>query len=568
SHKSRNFQSKSPPGPVRVHSGSRSTSPHVQLHDLENADSPRMGFQSEDSLDEPLWGSQPRLKSQPREDKHQWGSKSHLNSDCDDDNDFSDSLEGDPADFNQESDPGVQEGDRGDGSESDEAEHGELDDNERLNEERGYDGELDDNEQPNEEGGDDGELAHDEPMDAHFEDDIIDGDHREGLAYDPMHNVKILDIPGCGITVGLEALSGFDEHSSNEGYDVLDRHHVKNRRPRPPSPRFLEDVRKSEPAPVAIPRLKNKRARKTSKSVSTAVGSSGSEPEPPKRKRGKFSVTPKDRIALDPTKIGFYPSLWKDFIEKCKVDMRLHASTVDPFPTLPTAVDEVAVEILMTTLAMYKEQKRSLERDIWPEHKMHMARMVSLQAYSAIATDDLTQLYDDLFTFRSELKKFIGPIVVANYPLFPNRPLASADEHKAFVRKAAKLELKQGKYLRGEPDEEGRTSNFAANALKEGCAFFYRGGLYALVLVALAVKCVVRGFADHGCEKSPDFNVNIYGPEARRMKTLVDTVLADPYHGPKLEQRLRDWALFGLHGTDGVDSDFDSDNDGDAILLD
>ncbi|KAH7918084.1 hypothetical protein BV22DRAFT_1134867 [Leucogyrophana mollusca] len=396
--------------------------------------------------DEPRWGSQPRLKldQDDRIPEPQRGSQPHK----------------------KESDPGVK------GSVIDDADT--------------------DNEQVNDDGGYDNEFQHDEPMNGNvllsfyfsllttFKADMrmmsstsiwkvvyipfvlhsyVDHTRFERSGRKPAgpcepgiyfssthelhanHNIWILDISGLGIK--------FDEYSEDEGYDVLAHHHVKNRRPQPPPAGYLKDVQGSGSVPLVVPQPKNKRARKAPKgrqplphrrqSISTAHNSSSLEVEPT-RKRGKFSVNPKNKIIPDPTKIGYYPPLWKDFLEKCKVEMRLHASTIDPFPTLPEAAEGIAMETLTTMLAMYKQEKRSLERNIWPEHKLHMARLV----------------YDDLFTFRSELKKFIGPIVVANYPLFPNRPLPSADEHKAFVKKAAKRYLKKGKYLLGEPDEEVR----------------------------------------------------------------------------------------------------------------
>ncbi|KAH7920651.1 hypothetical protein BV22DRAFT_1050184 [Leucogyrophana mollusca] len=394
--------------------------------------------------------------------------------------------------------------------------------------------------------------------DAEMEDSIDEQTHQNG-------NYYVVDVPSKGIR---------NSDSDAHGYDVLERHYSKNRSPRAPSPGYLDDIRRSKPH--SKPSLKYRRARKTPKgnqksprpvSPSQSTGSTACSDDVRPRKRGKYSKNRKSAIDPSPTKLGFYPPLWKDFLEQCKYEIRLHAVTVEPFPQMHEALEGIALETLSMVLVAYKEKKKLLEPDVYPTYKAGMVRLI----------------YDDLGTFRSELKKFIGGVVKNAYPLSPPQLLPSREAHVAFVKKAAKRWLKKGAYLRGEPDEQGRSTNFAANAIREGCTFFYRNGRhslkrapelassvphYGLVLVCLAVKCTLRGYAEHGYDKIPDFSVDIYSPEAKNMKTLLDSVLADEYHGPKLEKQLRDWAAYGLYGNSAPDEDFDDDSDGDAIVLD
>lgn len=58
------------------------------------------------------------------------------------------------------------------------------------------------------------------------------------------------------------------------------------------------------------------------------------------------------------------------------------------------------------------------------------------------------QLCDDLFTFRTELKKVVISVAKASYDIFPKGTMARKDEvKKCVIAKATKL-LKTGDYLR------------------------------------------------------------------------------------------------------------------------
>jgi len=65
----------------------------------------------------------------------------------------------------------------------------------------------------------------------------------------------------------------------------------------------------------------------------------------------------------------------------------------------------------------------------------------------------LLQVYEDLSTFQTELKKTTRDVVAQCYPLFPKEPLPKK-RHQMFVKRAAETLLSNGLYLRGEPDEE------------------------------------------------------------------------------------------------------------------
>ncbi|KAF8430763.1 hypothetical protein L210DRAFT_871473, partial [Boletus edulis BED1] len=128
--------------------------------------------------------------------------------------------------------------------------------------------------------------------------------------------------------------------------------------------------------------------------------------------------------------------------------------------------------------------------------------------------------------------------------------------------------LENAQFLRGAPDSLGKTSNFAHPALKKVClAYFYSSSdkalrqfpdfqeyipERALLLVGAMVCCIVRFtleiFAMHGFNKCVSLNVEQVEGHYTNLCRLLNQVAADKYHGPKLDNMLRQWAKIGMTG--------------------
>ncbi|KAI6016887.1 hypothetical protein BKA83DRAFT_101775 [Pisolithus microcarpus] len=152
------------------------------------------------------------------------------------------------------------------------------------------------------------------------------------------------------------------------------------------------------------------------------------------------------------------------------------------------------------------------------------------------------------------------------------------------VKKKANDLLNTARYLRGEPDGQGRASNFAHRALKNIClAFYYSNSskclhqftefqeyvpYRALALVAamvshrlkldsfpmvLQVHALLSSFRKHGIDNSAQVNsLDVDEAYTALNETILD-VLDHPHHGPKLNALLTDWAQSGMYVSVRID---------------
>lgn len=85
------------------------------------------------------------------------------------------------------------------------------------------------------------------------------------------------------------------------------------------------------------------------------------------------------------------------------------------------------------------------------------------------------KLYEDLSTWRSDLKKIATSLVPSLYDIIPPSSVP-AQERAAWVEEAATELLEESAFLRYGVDEHGKTQNAAHPALREVViAFFYTG---------------------------------------------------------------------------------------------
>lgn len=136
----------------------------------------------------------------------------------------------------------------------------------------------------------------------------------------------------------------------NVPQDVLQRHQSKNGHPRPPSIRE-QRVRSNSPH--------SRRASSPGEDViKTLVG---------------------NRLVLsdDPNCLSFYPPLTKAFLRRCKLLVRAHYATRNPFITLENTTQGVGLEILAEVHVEYCQRNIALEDNQYPEFRHSMARLVS-----------------------------------------------------------------------------------------------------------------------------------------------------------------------------------------------
>ncbi|KAG1896001.1 uncharacterized protein F5891DRAFT_1193639 [Suillus fuscotomentosus] len=318
--------------------------------------------------------------------------------------------------------------------------------------------------------------------------------------------------------------------------DVLQRHHKKNGKPRLPDPESLELL--NQVSECDVQPLKNKKSRSS-------------------------------RGGPTPDQLSWYGPHWKSFLEDAKVECRAQHALENPFPTLVKNLPGTITEVVIAVLVVWDTNGKQFEAGVWPEQKFNMTRL----------------LYDDLSTWRSDLKKTAISIAPVSYSLIP--PLSvPVQERAAWVEHTAAELIKEAFFLHFGVDDQGRTRNFAHPALREAViTFFYTGPyriarrmpetfstelpLSCLALVAAAFNCVFDGLVKNGHGKSYlNFSTKDYGPVYCRMLKLLKHILEDVYHGPRLSAQLREWAAAGWAAAMNLEGVVNARHDHLQILLD
>ncbi|KAG1857528.1 hypothetical protein C8R48DRAFT_775460 [Suillus tomentosus] len=266
-------------------------------------------------------------------------------------------------------------------------------------------------------------------------------------------------------------------------------------------------------------------------------------------------------IQGDPVKLGFYPPSWQALLQAAKVEMHLQAVLTHPVPELGDAL-QLTQEVLDAELWRYHKKKIKMDKGYFPEYKAQMSRV----------------LCDDLFTFRTELKKVIIPIVKSAYDIFPKGTVTRKEDIQKHVITAATKLLKTGGYLRVPDSSNGKWKNFVSQALMDGClAFYYSNSKKALkntdefhrtippnalILVAAVMKGVISGFSETGTDKVPDLSAEKCRTDFNSLQKSLDKLMDIPEHRDELEDMLALWAGIGMgklvHGdssAEGSDSE-------------
>jgi hypothetical protein len=134
------------------------------------------------------------------------------------------------------------------------------------------------------------------------------------------------------------------------GYDVLAEHHKRNRKPRPPNPATLNEMRKATQFRSDV----TKDDEMQESESDTAVDAIRTK---------RHSKTPYGGKEALPTQLQFYPSQWRDVLEQAKWKFRLWLSTECPFPDRLKHISE-AEDCIDEALAEHKEDGGRVEPGI------------------------------------------------------------------------------------------------------------------------------------------------------------------------------------------------------------
>ncbi|KAG1784906.1 uncharacterized protein HD556DRAFT_1314701 [Suillus plorans] len=187
-----------------------------------------------------------------------------------------------------------------------------------------------------------------------------------------------------------------------------------------------------------------------------------------------------------------------------------------------------------------------MDKGYFPQYKAQMSRM----------------LCDDLYTFRTELKKVIIPITKSAYDIFPKGTVTRKEDIQKHVIAAATELLKTSDYLRIPDSSNGEWKNFVSQALMDGClAFYYSSSKKALkntdefrhtipqnglILIATVMKGVLSGFSETGTDKLPDLSADKCRSDFNLLRRSVDKLMDIPERHEELEDMLAQWAMIGM----------------------
>ncbi|KAG1730301.1 hypothetical protein EDB19DRAFT_1832049 [Suillus lakei] len=321
-----------------------------------------------------------------------------------------------------------------------------------------------------------------------------------------------------------------DQEIASQPNDVLKLHHERNGHPQLPDPALLELLCAAE-IDTSNSKVKQKQKQKSKQKWKVVIGSE-SDDEGPKA-----------------TQLGWYSPRWKSFLEDAKVECRAQQALENPFLSLVDDLPVAITESLSASLVQWLKNGQQVDAGVY-------------------------QLYDDLATWRSNLKKIAISITTSAYGLSPPDDIP-VQEHAAWVQAAAVELLDDGRFLRHGLDKFRKTKNFVHPALLEAIILFFYTGSYHIAhrqpaifrkevpLKCLALVCTVFNCVFQGLDKNSNskfyskFTAKEYKSVYLWLLGLLGDVMSDPYHGPKLVQQLCEWAKIGwaeASKLDGVDT--------------
>ncbi|KAG1904220.1 uncharacterized protein F5891DRAFT_1184412 [Suillus fuscotomentosus] len=252
------------------------------------------------------------------------------------------------------------------------------------------------------------------------------------------------------------------------------------------------------------------------------------------RSKTKRSKKPSD--GPKPTQLAWYGPQWKSFLKDAKGECYAQHALENPFPALAADLPSSVCKVLISVLVAWDQDGKQFEAGIWPQQKSNMAR---LKSAASLAPQSYLLILPPSIPFQ---------------------------EHAEWVEHAAAALLEGSLFLRFGLDEYGKTRNFAHPALH---IFHNQLPVSCLALVSAAYNCILDGLTKNSNGKYyPKFTVREYGLIYSKMVQMLDNILQDLYHGPKLLVQLREWAEAGWAASLRVDGAMETRHDHLQIILD
>lgn len=272
------------------------------------------------------------------------------------------------------------------------------------------------------------------------------------------------------------------------------------------------------------------------------------------QRASRHSKTPKNAEPKTTT-MRYYPPCWKAMLEIAKNNMRRHVVLVNAFPRRDRDLKEATL-ILNNTITEYlRIEGNTLDPGYSPDRDMSIL------------------VFNEHSSFRQKLKKCVQRVLLAKYGDLlspPDFEGGNQEEVYRFARNAVHTSLKDGLFLRGGIDENGKCKNLAHPAIPKVIHdFFYTERDCLAVLfpedfeqtvpdhaVALVLTCIqncLEEYVDLGYRKAVSFDGETYRVVMNHHLHLIDMLKGHAYHGTRYETRCGLWARRGMRLNGQVD---------------
>ncbi|KAG2056813.1 hypothetical protein BDR06DRAFT_969821 [Suillus hirtellus] len=187
------------------------------------------------------------------------------------------------------------------------------------------------------------------------------------------------------------------------------------------------------------------------------------------------------------TQLEWYGPRWKRFLEEMKGECHVQHMIENPFLTFVDNLSGTIPEILTASLVQWLKSGQQVKGNIWPDYKPEMAKL----------------LFEDLSTWHLDLKKIAISITPSMYDLVPPSHVP--------------------------PQERAMRPEVLCEQLPLEC----------LALVCTVFNCILNGLVKNGNGKLYlKFSAKEYKSISIKMVGLLNDIIQDPYHGPKLVEQL------------------------------
>ncbi|KAF7981978.1 hypothetical protein HWV62_30797 [Athelia sp. TMB] len=333
------------------------------------------------------------------------------------------------------------------------------------------------------------------------------------------------------------------------GYDVLQRHRLKNGVPKVRHQKARLSQANEQPEDEAKHGAKETEAKdnEDEEDLDNTCDDDSATCGRARRHSKKAFNSRSD----DPSQAGFYPDTWQEVLSTAKMHWRVRLATEWGFPKFREQKGDI-LTCLTQAITEYEDENGSL-----------------VEGTLESCPDMIKLLWEDSSSFRGELKKLARVIVPLRYNIFPPQgkddPKLTHEEYVEHVKDTVAGLILAGDFMHDGKDANGRTNNLTHPAVAELCTSFYYGtnsrigheyeelfGLevppLAVALVIAAIKCCLDEWAK-GTRKGIPFQADVYRPQYEGIVTSVNAVVASKTHGQKFQQARRAWASNGTNWT-------------------